>query len=422
MNTIKKPKIALLSIRNTYNYGGVLSSLKVMHDFCQQYFEPTVFFLGFDQEIATSIKRLKFTSTEKKLTYFGMHCVEIGARWAFWEPGHYAYTIKTWQKLLCDFDYFIVVSGTCIAAHPVALLDKPFMQWIGTPYHEDRAERVKKLTGIRALINALASRPMENIEKEILEKASYTLAISSYAKQRFEEITQKQNFVTCGYPVDCSKTASIISGISGTNNNKEKIILAVGRFSDPRKNVEMLVAAFEKIYAQDKNCLLYVVGKQPINETMNQLSTSKCFENIIFTGQLSMADLTALYQRSSLMLITSHQEGLGIVGLEAMLHGTPVIATKCGGTQDYVIENITGHLVDINDAQTMATKALLLLENYDLLTIMGKNARDYIKKHFSLESIHEQFKTGLIKTYPELNVLFDEARLKNQELQDQVNL
>ena len=52
----KKPKIALLTIRNTYNYGGVLSCLKVAYQFCEKYFDPTVFFLGFDKEISTSIK------------------------------------------------------------------------------------------------------------------------------------------------------------------------------------------------------------------------------------------------------------------------------------------------------------------------------------------------------------------------------
>jgi len=403
MNSIRKPKIALLSIRNTYNYGGVLSSLKVMYDFCQEYFEPTVFFLGFDHEVATSVKRLKFTSTEKTLTYFGMHCIEIGARWAFWEPGHYAYTIKTWQRLLNDYDYFIVVSGTCIAAHSVSLLHKRFILWIGTPYHEDRAERVKKLHGIRALINRLASGRMDTIEKEILGNASYTMAISSYAKKRFEEITDKQNIVQCGYPIACSKALPI-------HKNKENIILAVGRFSDPRKNVEMLVAAFEQIHEKNKNIILYIVGKQPVNETMNMLSKSACFDNIVFTGQLSTADLTTLYRRASLMLITSHQEGLGIVGLEAMLHGTPVIATKCGGTQDYVIENKTGYLVDINDSHTMAIKVLELFNNPELLNTMGKNAREYIQEYFSLESIHEQFKKALIKTYPEIKNLFDHDR------------
>jgi len=60
-NLIKKPKIAILSLKNSYGYGGVLSSLKVAHDFCNKYFDPTVFFLGFEPAISTSLKTLKFS-------------------------------------------------------------------------------------------------------------------------------------------------------------------------------------------------------------------------------------------------------------------------------------------------------------------------------------------------------------------------
>jgi len=401
MNTVAKPKIAIISVRNTYNYGGVLSSLKVMHNFCQQYFEPTVFFLGFDRAVATSIRSLKFSSTFQSLTYFGMHCVEVGARWAFWEPGLYKNTIPTWQLLLQDYDYFIVVSGTCIAAHPLLLLNKPFAQWIGTPYEEDRAERVKQLTGIHFLIDKLASQRMKKIEKEILQKARFTWAISSYAKIQFEQILQekKQNTIICGYPIDCSKILPI-------NPNKEKIILAVGRFSDPRKNSEMLVRAFDKIHRQIPDLMLYIVGKKPPSDKMSLFATYSCFKNIVFTGQVSTADLTTLYRRASLLLITSHQEGLGIVGLEAMLHGTPVIATNCGGPQDYVIDGKTGYLVDINDDETMARKAIELLKDKQLLKVFRQQARQHIEEHFSWESIHELFKQGLIATYPELDAFF----------------
>ncbi len=43
------------------------------------------------------------------------------------------------------------------------------------------------------------------------------------------------------------------------------------------------------------------------------------------------------------MLITSHQEGLGIIGLEAMSYGIPIVATDCGGTRDYVDNDLTGY-------------------------------------------------------------------------------
>ena len=200
----KKPKIAILSLRNSYNYGGVLSSLKVAYQFCEHYFQPTVFFLSFDPELSTSIKKGKFTSSVRQLSYFGMNCIEIGARWAFWEPGHYTFTLSYWQELLKDYDYFFVVSGTCIAAHPLVQLKKPFTMWIGTPYNEDRAERVKSFKGLRAVFNKLAHKKMLSIEKQILKKSRFTWPISTYAHSQFQKILRETpaNMLLCGYPIN----------------------------------------------------------------------------------------------------------------------------------------------------------------------------------------------------------------------------
>ncbi len=401
MDFIKKPKIAILTLRNSYNYGGVLSSLKVTYEFCQQYFDPTVFFLGFDADVATSIRTGKFTSSTKPLSYFGMNCVEIGARWAFWEPGHYAFTLPAWKKALEDFDYFFVVSGTCIAAHPLVQLGKKFPLWIGTPYNEDRTERVKQLKGIRYAIDRLAQHRMNVIEKEILQKSDFIWAISSYAQQRFGQISGRSDarLTHCGYPIDCSQMTPVHKG-------KEKILVVVGRFSDPRKNFDMLMRVFDTLHYRMPQIKLYVVGMKPTNQQLAPYRKKKSFNRIVFTGQVSSNDLKMILASASLMLITSHQEGLGIVGLEALLHGTPVIATDCGGTKDYVINDITGYLVGVNDDQAMVDKALFLLSNPDRHAHMSLNGQRFVKEHFSIDTIYQSFKYGLGKTYPELEEWF----------------
>lgn len=401
----KKPKIAILTIRNTYNYGGVLSSLKVVYQFCQEYFDPKVFFLGFDKEISTSLRSGKLTSSVKPLSYFGMNCIEVGARWAFWEPGHYAYTHAAWRELLAGYDYFFVVSGTCIAAHPLEQLNKKFTMWIGTPYNEDREERVKQLKGIRSLLNRLAHKKMNTIEKNILTKASFIWAISSYAKAKFQNIIgqEKEELQLCGYPIDCTQ-APILDTVQ-----KEKILLAVGRFSDPRKNLDMLVRVFDTLYATNQELKLYIVGMKPSSEKIFELSSLPCFGNIVFTGQITSADLRALYERALLLLITSYQEGLGIVGLEALLHGTPVIATDCGGTRDYAINDVTGYLVDINDDLAMVERIQALLNDQELYKKLSYTSQQFIQKHFSISKIYQHFKLGLGKTYPELNEWFEQC-------------
>lgn len=401
---VKKPKIAILTIRNSYDYGGVLSSLRVVHEFCKDYFTPTVFFLGFTPDIATSIRGLKFRSSLKPISYFGMNCIEVGARWAFWEPGHYWFTEDAWEDLLSEYDYFFVVSGTCIAAHPLVLLNKKFVMWIGTPYDDDRLERVKRLTGLRKIINTLAEFSMRKIEFNILQASRYTWAISSYAEQAFiKKLGHVHNpLVRCSYPVDVVKYLDNIT----TPQHRDDIIVAVGRFSDPRKNIAMLLRVFDKIHARLPHLKLYITGMKPSSETLLPYIEQASFDNVVFTGQVSGEDLHNLYKRARLMLITSYQEGLGIVGLEAMMYGVPVIATDCGGTADYVINDQTGYLVAINDDLAMVNHACHILTHPAVETALSTHARILIQEQFSKKKVYEHFRQGLVATYPELVELF----------------
>lgn len=408
MNPIHKPKIAILSLRNTYQYGGVLTSLKTVYDFCEKYFEPTVFFLSFDPEISTSLKQFKFTSTTKPLTYFGMRCIEVGARWAFWEPGHYSFSLHSWRKVLKNYNYFFAVSGTCIAAHPLVLLQKKFGLLLSTPYAHDRAVRVKELHGFRKYIDSLASRSMNKIEKNILEQAHFIWALSNYSIKTFENILQhpKPTMIRCGHPLDCSKMPAL-------THKKDKIIIAVGRFSDPRKNVSMLLRAFDLVYKTMPNTRLYVIGKKPEQNALQEFSELDSYNNVIFTGQVTGTDRDLLYQQASLMLITSHQEGFGIAGLEALQNGIPVISTKCGGPEDYVHDNCTGFQVPVNDHNLMAEKALTILSNETLHAQFAYNAQQLVINEYALEKIHTHLQMGLISIYPELQNWFIKNNAKN---------
>jgi glycosyltransferase involved in cell wall biosynthesis len=396
---INKPKIAILTIRNTYNYGGVLSSLKVAHEFASIYFEPTVFFLGFGPDVAMQPRSFNFNSSTKPITYFGMKCIEIGARWAFWEPGHYWFTRRSWADALKEYDYIFVVSGTCIAAHPAQLLKKKYLLWVATSYQADRAEREKQLRGMRSLINRCARNIMDFLELKILQQASFILAYSKYAEDDFREklgANAEAKLVDCGYPIDTTNYPT------GMRDQKENAIIAVGRFSDPRKNISMLIRVFEQLYLRDNTLKLYITGMRPEAEIIFPFIDSPAFANIVFTGQVSSEDLHHFYQQSKLMLITSYQEGLGIAGLEAMHYGLPVVATACGGTADYVINDHTGYLVPINDDVAMVKYAHEILTNPYLAQELSFNAKRIVATKFSQKTVYNRFKEGLCKTYPEL--------------------
>ncbi len=406
-----KPKIAILTIKNSYKFGGVFSKLKHVYNFCEKYFEPTIFALNFDPKVSTSLKNLKFSSEIKKEKYEGMNYVYVGARWAFWEPGHYVYTLSYWKKVLKGYDYFVVVSGNCIPAYPLIQLRKNFAMWIASDYLADREQRLKGLSVFRKIINSFASKKVLKIEKEILQKADFIWALSKYTKKQFEQIlgVQRDDMIICNCPLDTQNISC--KGKCGIFNEQRKSIIAVGRFSDPRKNIQMLLRVFDKLYSCIPELKLYVVGKQPTEKILSQFKNQKSFKNIIFTGQVSAEKLDELYGLSLLMLIPSYQEGLGIIGLESFAHGVPVVATDCGGPSDFIVQGQNGYLVKVDDDDDMVDKALRILQSNDLQNKMSMFAQKFVQDNFSVKKFESILTVGLMRVYPELKDLFNDFNM-----------
>lgn len=393
-----KPKIAILSLHPS-NGGGILSSLSVVYEYLSRFFEPTVFFLSFDPALSASFKKFKFTSRSREATYYGMNCVEVGARWAFWEPGHYAFTLDAWKKVLKGYDYFFVTSGTAIAAYPLVLLNKRYVAWIAAPHDDDRADRIKDLSFFRKIIEDLGHSQMRAIEAKSLGKCRYLFALSHYAYNHFLALRGKSKYPmsVCGYPMKIKKPL-----VSTEMRQKAGHLLAVARFDDPRKNIGMLLRAFDVIYHHQPERPLVIVGRRPESHVLAPYASLPSFKNVLFTGPVSAAELERWYQQASVMLITSHQEGLGIVGLEALSYGIPVVATRCGGPADYVINGKTGFLVNKNDDATMARVVLKLLEDKVAYEECAREAHAFLAVHNDSEHIYNTFTEGLCTAYPEL--------------------
>ena len=401
MVPLAKPRIAIVTI-HPLNYGGVLTILKVAYNFCLKFFEPTLLFPSFDPSLSQSIRSPFNNSRIQKTEYFGMPSIEIGTRFAFWEPGHYQFTEHLWKEALKEYDYFFVVSGTVIAAHPVALLKKKYVLWASTSYEDDRAIRKKSFSWIRKVIDRLAQPAMKKIEKNILLKAAAIGAQSLYAQRTFEELRGKQfpKIRHIGIPVRAASTLPI------KQTSEKKIIVAVGRFNDPRKNASMLFSTFEKIYATCPHVTLVIIGNRPDVDLVESYREKPCFNNIQVMGHISDKELISWYEKADLMLITSYQEGLGIIGLEAMAHGVPVISTDCGGPSDFVRPDKNGFLVPINDSSAMAHASLSILTDDTRHKTMCSYAYEYIKTSASHQRTEQLFQRILSDTYPELVNLF----------------
>jgi glycosyltransferase involved in cell wall biosynthesis len=398
----KKPRLAILTI-HPMNYGGVLTVLKIAYQFSARFFEPTLFCPSFDPTLSQSFSSMRTTPQIKNSEYFGMPTIEVGTQWPFWEPGHYQNSFNLWKEALKEYDYFFVVSGTVIAGHPLVLLDKKYIVWAATLYDDDRATRIKTLPLKEKIINTFAHPFMLSIEKSILKQAEQIGAMSKKTMVNFQEqLDEKRSKVLhIGVPVS-QKTEHPFKDF----HQETKTLIAVGRWEDPRKNVELLFRTFEIMYAHHPALHLYIVGNLPPEQIMEKYRSHSSFRSITTTGFLADTPLAELYKKADLMLITSDQEGLGIIGLEALSHGVPVVSTDCGGPTDFVLPGKTGYLVPINDPAAMAKAALSILADPVLAEKMHHNAIAHVAEHALPQKTEKLFQQMFCAAYPELQNLF----------------
>ncbi len=411
-------KIAILSL-DPGNGGGILHSLKALYKFCGQYFDPTVFFLDFDTEKSANLKRFSFSSSVSSKQIFGMNCRAIGARWAFWEPGHYSWTLKDWDRELSEFKYFIVTSGTAIAAHPLALLDKKFVAWLATPIAGDRQGRSFWPNPIRLALDAMNWNKMLKIEQEILSKVSFLLPMSSYAKKEFDKISKRTDLKSevCGYPLEIP-TNSINSG----QDQRQKKCVSIARFSDPRKDPLTLLKAWDCVCKIIPEAVLQLVGTPPEPKILSK------FKNLMDSGNLKLSGLVdeqkkfEILSNSNLAIISSLQEGLGIAGLEAASFGLPVVSTDCGGPSDYVIDGLTGFVVPVGDYQQLADRIVQVLKDKKLSAKMGEKAKVLTGYFYSQEMIYKKFKMAISNVWPELSTQFSCPKDKKENSEKELAL
>jgi len=95
---------------------------------------------------------------------------------------------------------------------------------------------------------------------------------------------------------------------------------------------------------------------------------------ITFLGKRSQDSLPYYYSSAEVVVVPSHYESFGMVALEAMACGTPVVASQVGGLAFLVQDGVTGFTVPVDDPQLLAERLSQILCNPELRQRMGKNA------------------------------------------------
>ena len=122
----------------------------------------------------------------------------------------------------------------------------------------------------------------------------------------------------------------------------------------PIKNHALLLHAFARAFPEDKNVMLRIGGDGPLEAELKELSIQLGLQNkVTFLGRLSRNEVIAEVDRCDAVVLPSRVETFGVVLIEALVRGKPVIATRCGGPEAFVKEN-DGLVVPSDDVIELA--------------------------------------------------------------------
>ena len=171
------------------------------------------------------------------------------------------------------------------------------------------------------------------------------------------------------------------------------LLLAVGRLAY-MKGFHVLLKALPSVIRQEPSVHLAIAGSGYFGPYLRYLTRSLDLEgHVSFLGHLPDETLTRLYLSSDIFISPSLAEAFGIVILEAMAAGLPVIATKTGGIPEIITHGVSGLLVKKGSPSALASALLELIESPRLARTMASNAQTLTRQTYSWKAVARQVLT-----------------------------
>jgi phosphatidylinositol alpha-mannosyltransferase len=171
--------------------------------------------------------------------------------------------------------------------------------------------------------------------------------------------------------------------------DSDPTILYVGRL-EPRKGVEYLIRAFSRIKAELPRARLVIVGEGGLRPRCEKLVRKLKLEDVHFEGYVPGPLLPGFFQRADLVCVPSTgNESFGIVVLEAMAAGTPVVASRIDGFRTLVEDRRTGVFATPRDPESFAEAALDVLGSGEFRQELIENAQEKAQR-FDWENVAGQ--------------------------------
>lgn len=314
----------------------------------------------------------------------GVNAFEIGVLLPELEPMRYRPS-GPWRRVVEAHDIHITVSGSVLPALPAVAQGKPTLSWIATAYWPDKRDRTASMGWARRMFDLLINTPLCLAIERYVAKRTRLLTLSSYTADSLDPAAGGEvDVLPIGIDTD------VFTPSSKSDTREVGRIGYVGRLSDERKNAPLLLELLASLAEAGTEAELHLAGEEPPDRFREYSRDVGVQEKVDHHGYLDRRDLSDFYRMLDVFVIPSHQEGLAIVGLEAMACGCPVVSTECGGPEEYVRDGYNGYLVNASVSE-MTDAVGELLNDHDVRYKMSEAAVDTVRKSFSRKQVEKEF-------------------------------
>ena len=247
---------------------------------------------------------------------------------------------------------------------------------------------------------AIANTRLE-VEQQILEQANCVVATSPQEQEVLRSLVSSQGHIEvipCGTDIENFHAIPKSEARSQLGfQPDEKIVLYVGRF-DPRKGIETLVRACAQLKKQPSNIRLVIVGGSDSTQSDGDeririeaiVQSLGLAEQTTFAGRVGHDRLPLYYTAADVCVIPSHYEPFGLVAIESMACGTPVVASAVGGLKFSIVPEETGLLVPPQDVDAFAEAIDRIIGDDLWATKLKQQAAERVQQNFSWSGVAAQ--------------------------------
>jgi glycosyltransferase involved in cell wall biosynthesis len=213
------------------------------------------------------------------------------------------------------------------------------------------------------------------------------VAITTVSAKLRDEMT------SCGVKNDYHVIPNVVDAAEtecSNGKNRIKQMLHVSLLKDNIKNVSGIIEAVRDLSLKRRDFELHIVGNGTDRGSLESLSEKYGLLNkvVFFEGLVQANGVSRFYRECDIFVLNSNFETFSVVTAEALTYGKPVIATRCGGPEEFVNDSC-GILIEPRDKDALVKAIDYMLDNFSSYNSL--EIRDYAKNKFSSDAVGEAF-------------------------------